>query len=96
MANFHTITPEARLSALLGLESHPGWPLFCERMKDIVANQIDAKIFDVNTSDEERRTLVAARPLLIGPNAPEQVRKALAAVCESEIRHAKQRAERAG
>jgi hypothetical protein len=95
MDNYHTITPEARRNAFIALEEHPGWKLYCARQAEIVASQIDARIFDPKTTDEERRTLVEARPLLMGANAPEQVRKGMVTICETQMKQEQQKAERA-
>lgn len=75
-------------SAKLALDSlggHPGWPLYCARFEEIRAKEIDAKIFDLATSDEDRRTLVSARKLLSESYAPEKMRTYMLTALKTEI-----------
>lgn len=85
MDSFHTLTPQAQNEALHLLENHPGWRLYCARFDELVRKEVDEKIFDTKTSDEDRRTLVAARQLLVNSRAPEQQRKAMITATESAI-----------
>jgi hypothetical protein len=82
MDNFHTLTAQAQNEALHLLEGHPGWRLYCDRFDEIVRKEVDEKIFDTLTSDEDRRTLVAARKLLTESRAPEKMRKAMITATE--------------
>jgi hypothetical protein len=80
--------PRAPRSAKLALDSlggHPGWPIYCERFDQIVQREIDAKIFDPKSTDEERRTLVAARILLVGTYLPSKMRESMLAALRTEI-----------
>lgn len=83
----NTLTnPKSRQMALNAIGSHPGWPIYCDRFEQLIKANIDAKIFDLKTSDEDRRTLVAARELLATNYTPEKIRQSLLVVAESDVR----------
>lgn len=69
--------------ALENLAGQPGWQLYCQRVQQIVAMEIDAKVFDESTTDEERRALVKARNLFIKQYSPERIRESLVALARS-------------
>lgn len=83
--------PSIRALALNSLGANPGWAVYCARFDDLVAKRINAVIFDTKTTDEERRTLVAARALLTDSYAPEKMRMAMIVVAEGEINRAENR-----
>jgi hypothetical protein len=77
--------PQSSKNALESLAGQPGWQLYCERVSDIVAREIDAKIFDRKTSDQERRDLVNARALLVESYSPEKIRQGMVARYQGEL-----------
>lgn len=79
--------PELLALALNSLPGNSGWQVYCERFNEIVAHEIDKKIFDPETPDEECRVLRRARKLLVDNYAPEKVRTAMVAVMEQLIRN---------
>lgn len=85
MPDSQRIDPRSAKLALDSLGGNPGWPIYCDRFEEIVRKQIEAKIFDLKTSDEERRTLVAARQLLVENYTPEKMRESMLAAARTEI-----------
>jgi hypothetical protein len=83
-----TIDARARAIALQSLVLNPGWQLFCERIAEVRAIEIDAKIFDLSTPAEERDALLRARKMFEEKFAPEKLRQAMLSVAENEIRTA--------
>jgi hypothetical protein len=77
--------PNSRALALNALGSHPAWPLYIARFNEVVANEIDAVIFDPKTTDEIRRSLVLARKLLVTGYTPEKMRQSMLVVAETQI-----------
>ncbi len=77
--------PKSRMLALQSLEGHPGWPVYCARVAERVKKQIDDKVFDPKTSDEDRRTLVGARKLLMDEFTPEKMRQSMIAQAKTEV-----------
>ena len=85
MENNTSTNPHSRRLALNGLGSHPAWQVYCERFDEIVRKEIEANIFDLATSCEDRRTFVAARKLLVDGFAPERMRVSMLSAAENEI-----------
>lgn len=85
MSDTDLTNPKSRELALLALGSTPGWPIYCARFGEIIAKEIDAKIFDLKTTDEDRRTLVAARELLTTRYTPEKIRETMLSVARNEV-----------
>ncbi len=79
------IHPTSAKNALDSLAAHPGWELYKARVDELVRNDIEAKIFDPKTPDQERRDLVNARLLLVNAYAPERIRQALYAKFNTEV-----------
>lgn len=79
------IHPTAAKNALDSLAAHPGWELYKARVDELVKLEIEAKIFDPKTSDQERRDLVNARLLLVNGYAPEKIRQSLYAKFKTEV-----------
>jgi hypothetical protein len=82
--------PKSRLMALNALESSPGWPVFCERVSQIVAVEIDVKVWDIKTTDEERRNLVNARKLLTESFSPQKMLGSMQAAARTEVERVEQ------
>jgi len=83
MANpVHPVTAKNALESLAG---QTGWDMYCARVDELVEIEINAKIFDSRTSDQERRDLVNARLLLVRHYSPERIRQSLMAKFNSEI-----------
>lgn len=77
-----------KLGLIRSLQSSQAFALYCERFSEIVAREIDAKIFETETTDEQCRILREARKLLSGAYTPEKQLGSMAAALESEvIRH---------
>ena len=80
--------PRSTKYALEALGGHPGWQMFCARSMEMVRLQMDAKIFDPATSDEERRSLVLARRLHVDQFTPEKLRESMLTQARTEITRA--------
>lgn len=76
--------PRSRELALSSLRLNPGWSVYCDRFAKILETQIEAKVWDLKTSDEERRALVAARKLLTDSHAPEKLIESMITQANSE------------
>jgi hypothetical protein len=82
----NTLTnPKSRQMSLQSLGGHPGWPVYCARFSEIIQKQIEAKIFDTKTPDDERRTLVAARKMLTEAYTPDKMRESMIAQATTEV-----------
>lgn len=77
--------PKLRALALNGLASSLGWGIYCERFQEIIRMEIEAEVWKPETTDERRRTLVAARKVLCDTYLPEKIRKTLLVSAETEI-----------
>ena len=75
--------PRSRELALSSLRVTPGWSVYCERFAKILETQIDEKIWDLKTSDEDCMTLRAARKLLTDAHAPEKMLESMIAQARS-------------
>ena len=77
--------PRSDKLALDSLGGHPGWPLYCDRFNLILQKDIEARIFDPKTSDEECRTLRAARKMLVDSYSPDKMRESMLTALRTEI-----------
>lgn len=78
--------PKLRGMALNALGSSLGWGIICERFQDIIRKEIEDEVWKLETTDERRRTLVAARKVLCEHYTPEKIRTTLLVTAENETR----------
>lgn len=81
-------SPKQRALALQSLTLNPGWQFYVARHEAIVKQQLEAKVWDMATTDEERRVLVAARKLLVESYAPGKLVEAALTQALTEARQA--------
>ncbi|HEX2099181.1 MAG TPA: hypothetical protein VHF69_00875 [Candidatus Synoicihabitans sp.] len=84
-----------RVRLLLALETHPGFHFFVERHAQILAQDIDAAIFDTKTSDEDCRLLREVRKRMVDQYAPEKILQKLIVSTQGERDRAADAADRA-
>ena len=89
------IGPRDRLQLLAALEAHPGFHLFCERQATMIEQDIEAKIFDPATPDDECRVLRQTRRRLVESFTPEKILRNLYVATESEVKRQEDELERA-
>ena len=82
--NPNPVHPRNRELALSSLRLNPGWQVYCDRFAKVLENEIEAKVWDLKTSDEDRKTLVAARKLLVDSYAPEKMIEAMITQASNE------------
>lgn len=80
--------PQQRALALQSLTLNPGWQFYVARHEAIVKQQLEAKVWDTATTDEERRVLVAARKLLVDSFSPGKLVEAALTQALTEARQA--------
>ncbi len=80
------LPPESIVLSLQSLNGNSGWKAYCDRVQEVLEKEIDAKIFDPATPDDECRVLRRARKLLVDSYAPEKMRQGMVTVLETQIR----------
>lgn len=84
MATEQPLSAQSRHIALRALEHNDAFAIYCERHADIVSKQIEAKIFDLATTDEECRVLRQARKLLAENYAPGKMLQSMLVQAKTE------------
>lgn len=73
-----------RAVLLRSLEANAGFIFYCEQLAEKMTREIDAKVWDTKTTDEEARILRETRKRLTGGFSPEKIVKSLIAAAEQE------------
>ena len=73
-----------RAHLLRSLEAHAGFHFYCEQLAEKMRREIDAKVWDVATTDGEARILRETRKRLTDGFSPEKIVKSLLAAAEQE------------
>jgi hypothetical protein len=76
--------PVDRLALLRALAVHPAFLLYCERVSEKLAKEIEAKVWDVETADFEARILRETRKRIAESFAPERIVAGLIATAEND------------
>lgn len=84
MTEYQRYTARDRKMMLEGLANSAGFQILCERWHDKVARDLDAKIFDVKTSDTEARILRETRARLMDAYQPKKLIESLIAQAKTE------------
>lgn len=81
-ASRYTATDRYRL--LQSLSVHPAFVFYCERQREKITKDIDAKVWDVETPDGEVRILREVRARLTRTYDPAEIVATLIATAENE------------
>lgn len=84
MTESQRYTARDRLMMLQGLANSTGFAILCEKWQDKVARDLDAKIFNVETTDTEARILRETRARLMDSYKPEKLIDSLIAQAKTE------------
>lgn len=78
-----------RLRLLKGMALHPGFIFFCQRWDEKISKEIDARVWDTETSNEEARVLRETRKRLRDGFSPDKILMTLISSCETEVEREK-------
>lgn len=78
-----------RVRLLRSLEIHPAFVFYCEQLAEKTRKEIEAKVWDTKTPDEEARILRETRKRLTEGFSPEKIVKSLLAAAEQEAEREK-------
>jgi hypothetical protein len=73
MDDLYQIPAGERKLMLENMLHSPAFALFTDKWNEVVIEQVEKKIFDVNTSDEETRLMKRVRTELMGTHHPRAI-----------------------